>query len=469
MSGSARHDTPGGDTVTQTRSAGLGATASFQDTAVREPDAPGPDGSAPTGRRAPRRETTIVVLCVAALVAHVLDDNFVQPEPGTAAGDHLVSGLVPVLLLAATMVVYVRLRAGLRAIVAMTLGGLGVVTGTPAAYYQRQGAMEGDHYTGLLALVAGVTLLLAGPVILWRNRRSGGTRRQRYLRRSAIAAGAPVLAVAIGWFVVFPVGLGYIYTHTAPQPEEPHLGVPYEAVTVTTGDGLELTASYVPSRNRAAILLYPGASRTDEARMLLAHGYGVLLLDPRGQGGSDGDTVRWAGDEDLLAAAAYLQRRPDVDADRVGAIGFSIGGEMLLRAAAESDTIQAVVSEGAGDRVGETDVSGILRVLVDPSQAVMTAATTVFSNHLPPAPIVDRIGGIAPRPVLLIYADPGIGGESTSQPGYFAAAGEPKTIWKVPGSDHTGGIDAQPVEYEQRVTAFFDAALLDANHPPERS
>ena len=94
--------------------------------------------------------------------------------------------------------------------------------------------------------------------------------------------------------------------------------------------------------------------------MLLAHGYGVLLLVPRGQGRSEGDTVRWAGDQDVLAGIAYLRQRPDVDADRVGALGFSIGGEMLLRAAAQSETILAAVSEGAGQRVGETDVSGLV-------------------------------------------------------------------------------------------------------------
>jgi uncharacterized protein len=420
-------------------------------------------------RHATPWETRVLVLCVAGLVAHVADDSFVQPEPGTAAGDHLASGLVPVLLLAITTVAYLHLRAGGRAILAMTLGALGIVIGTPATYYLRNGGLEGDHYTGLLALVAGAALLLAGPALLWLNRRSGGSRRHPYLRRSAIIACAPVLALAIGWFVVFPVGVGYIYTHTAPQPREPDLGVPYETVTVTTDDGLGLTAAYVPSQNRAAILLFPGAGRADEARMLIAHGYGVLLLDPRGQGGSDGDTVRWAGDEDLQAGADYLQGRPDVDADRIGAMGFSIGGEMLLRAAAESGTIHAVVSEGAGENVGETDVSGILRLLVDPSQAVMRAATTIFSNHMPPPPIVDSIGGIAPRSLLLIHADPGIGGESTRQPAYFAAAGEPKAIWQVPGSDHTGGIDAQPLEYERRVTAFFEAALLGTEPSLERS
>ena len=41
--------------------------------------------------------------------------------------------------------------------------------------------------------------------------------------------------------------------------------------------------------------------------MIARHGYGVLLVDPRGQGRSGGDNVHWAGDRDLSAAAEYLQ------------------------------------------------------------------------------------------------------------------------------------------------------------------
>jgi uncharacterized protein len=194
--------------------------------------------------------------------------------------------------------------------------------------------------------------------------------------------------------------------------------------------------------------------------MLIRHGYGVLLLDPRGQGRSEGDTVHWSGDRDLLAGVDYLRSRPDVDPARIGAFGFSIGGEMLLEAAAQSTAIKAVVSEGAGSRVGEEDVSGPARLLAEPNLAVMTAALTVFSNHGPPPPIANRIGRIAPRPVFLIYAEHGIGGEQLRQPKYYARAGEPKALWQVPGARHTGGIDARPLEYERRVIAFFDRALL---------
>ena len=41
-------------------------------------------------------------VAIAVLALHVLDDNFVQPEPATAPSGHLVSGLIPVLLLAPT-------------------------------------------------------------------------------------------------------------------------------------------------------------------------------------------------------------------------------------------------------------------------------------------------------------------------------------------------------------------------------
>jgi hypothetical protein len=234
-------------------------------------------------------------------------------------------------------------------------------------------------------------------------------------------------------------------------------------VAVTTSDSLGLAAWYVPSTNRAAVVLFPGAGRAKEAHMLIRHGYGVLLLEPRGQGGSEGDIVRWAGDRDLLAGAAYLQSRPDVDPDRIGGLGFSIGGENLVEAAAKSTAFKAVVSEGAGERVGEADASGPAALLVAPSQAVMTAAVTIFSNHRPPPPIVDRIGRIAPRSILLIYAEPGMGGEATRQLKYLAAAGEPNAIWKVPGSKHTGGIDARPAEYERRVVGFFDRSLLSGH------
>ena len=407
------------------------------------------------------REATLVRLAIGVVALHVLDDNFLQPRPGTSPGEHLASGLVPIAILAFIAAVYPRLPAAGRAATAMTVGGLAIGIGFPGAYYILEGGASGSHYSGPATIAAGVALVLAGPVTLWKARRSDGTRRRRYLRRALATVLGALAAIGLAYFVVAPIAFSYGYTHVGRTGASAKLGVPHESVTIRTSDGLELAASYVPSENRAAILVFPGASAVKEARMLWQNGYGVLLLDPRGQGGSQGDLVRWAGDRDLLAGAEYLRGRPDVDPGRIGAFGSSVGGEILLGAAAQSTVFSAVVSEGAGFRIGEADLTGIENVLFTPWKHLLTGATAVFSNHRPPPPIVDVIGRIAPRPVFLIYAAPGMGGEDVRQPKYFAAAGKPKSIWKVPGAEHTGGIDARPLEFERRVIEFYDGALLD--------
>jgi hypothetical protein len=214
-----------------------------------------------------RSEYALFLLAIGAVGLHFADDNFLQPEPGASAGDHLASGLIPIAVLAAVAALYPHLRAVARATTAMTLGAIATTVGVPGAYYLLDGSASGDDFTGLLAIVAGAALLAIGPVTLWKARRNDGSRRGRYLRRSLAVAAAPLLAFAIVWFLVFPVGFAYIYTHTGKGAVTPELGVPYESVTVTTSDSLELAASYVPSKNRAAVVLYPGATRPEQARI----------------------------------------------------------------------------------------------------------------------------------------------------------------------------------------------------------
>src|SRR5207342_2587655 len=135
--------------------------------------------------------------------------------------------------------------------------------------------------------------------------------------------------------------------------DDVELGPTVEQATLQTSDGLTLRGSYVPSRNGAAVIVSPGYSSTPEhARMLIRHGYGVLLFDQRGEGRSDGDpnALGWSAEKDLDAAIAFLAARPDVQAGRIGGLGLSVGGEALLQTAAHNSSLRAVVSEGAGSR-----------------------------------------------------------------------------------------------------------------------
>ena len=199
--------------------------------------------------------------------------------------------------------------------------------------------------------------------------------------------------------------------------------------------------------------------------MFARHGYGVLLFDRRGEGESDGDPniFGWGAERDLNAAVAYLRTRADVDRERIGGIGLSVGGETLLQA-------RCAIERPQGDRLRRRRLASIREDLARPGTAkweevptslVMTVGTTLFSNHLPPPELGSLVGRIAPRPVLFIYGEHDQANVIDLTPRYYAKAGEPKALWRVPGASHTGGIDAHPREYERRVVAFFDHALLD--------
>ena len=93
-------------------------------------------------------DVRVARLALGAVALHVVDDNYLQPNPGTSAADHLVSGLVPLGLLVAAGLFYGRLRAGARAAIALLTGVFGVVGGIEAVHYARAVGPSGDDYTG---------------------------------------------------------------------------------------------------------------------------------------------------------------------------------------------------------------------------------------------------------------------------------------------------------------------------------
>jgi hypothetical protein len=352
-------------------------------------------------------------------------------------------------------------RPGARAAIALLGGYFGLLAGVEAGYYTLNGGPSGDDYTGWLSALAGLALLGVGVVTLWKSRRIDDSLRRRYLRRALLVLGVLVVATQL----LFQTAIAYVVTHTAravvPTPE---LGAAHEDVAFTTSDGLRLEGWLVPSRNAATVIVFPGrAGSQQQARMLVRHGYGVLLFDRRGEGASEGDPnlFGWHGERDLHAAIAFLRTRADVDPERIGGIGLSVGGEMLIHAAAQSDALKAVVAEGAsGQSARDSYANSGLRDAILQTGAV-TLATALFSNDLPPRSLESDVPRIAPAAVFFIYGEKGQGGsERGPNQGFFASARQPKAIWEVPGGQHIAGLETRPQEYERRVVRFFDRALL---------
>src|SRR4051794_29872776 len=97
-------------------------------------------------RRASDLSRTIFNVAVGLIAVHVVDDSFVQPQPGTSAGDHVFSGLVPLAILGLAAWAYPRVRSGAQATIALSLVPAAALSGIEGIYYGAKTGLSGDDY-----------------------------------------------------------------------------------------------------------------------------------------------------------------------------------------------------------------------------------------------------------------------------------------------------------------------------------
>jgi dipeptidyl aminopeptidase/acylaminoacyl peptidase len=247
-------------------------------------------------------------------------------------------------------------------------------------------------------------------------------------------------------------------------------GLSFEPATLTTADGLRLAGWYIPSHNGATIILCHGlgTNRADmllQAVLLAEHGYGSLLFDFRAHGESEGEMVTYGYGEadDVLAAVDYLLARPDVDPQRIGILGGSLGAATAIHAAARSTHLRAVVAESAFTSL-EDEVASSFKAFSGLPAFPFAPFTVAFAQwqtglRISEVRPIDDIPSIAPRPVFIIHGtdDELIPAEQGLR--LYEAAGEPKELWMVEMMGHGSALGIFPDEYEKRVIGFFDKAL----------
>ena len=221
-----------------------------------------------------------------------------------------------------------------------------VLVGTEAVHYTSAGRLSGDDYTGLLSIPAG--LLLVGrrqrhavDVAPPRRRAAGGA------TRAGCSTSAALYVVASA--VLMPTAIAYVVTHAsrahvpAAEPRRSVRGRRVQDERRAAAQGL--VHPLEERRGRDLVpgpRVLPGAGAVPGRPRLRRP---ALRPPRRGRERRRPEPVRLAG------RARHPRRRrrtcragPTSTRERIGGIGLSVGGEMMIEAAAESE-------DAEGDRV----------------------------------------------------------------------------------------------------------------------
>lgn len=146
-------------------------------------------------------------------------------------------------------------------------------------------------------------------------------------------------------------------------------GLEYEDVTFTAADGVQIRGWFIPREGEgpgpAVVFVHgwlwnrlgnlagqvPVADKDVDflpaTKALHDAGYHVLLIDLRNHGESGSDFPITYGPRearDYVAAVGYLRARPDVDGDRIGALGCSMGANAVLYGTADCQPVKAILA-----------------------------------------------------------------------------------------------------------------------------
>lgn len=245
----------------------------------------------------------------------------------------------------------------------------------------------------------------------------------------------------------------------------------YENVSIQSRDGLQLSGWFVSRPNRAAIILVHGLGGSSShmifhAAALAKGGYSVLMLNLRAHGKSQGITSTYGIEEanDVLGAVDYLRSRPDIDPERIGALGISLGAQAVVRAAAQPSMLRAVVAEGIGPSSLE-DHGGrptTLRRWINYPVNWLMYTLSNFMSDLQPEQITStsKVLHHLTCPIMLIST--GKGYEQYFNQRFYQAACSPKTLWEIPKARHAGGYFKDPAIYQTKIVHFFDQYMLSS-------
>jgi len=241
-----------------------------------------------------------------------------------------------------------------------------------------------------------------------------------------------------------------VYAPTAIQLDTPaSLGLPYREVSLTTSDGLRLSAWLVKTpAPRGTVLFCHGnygniSHLLDPIRVFAGLGFEVLVFDYRGYGQSEGEPSEEGTYLDAEAAWDFLVQEEGVDPARLVLCGRSLGGPIAARLARQHPP-------------------GALLL-----ESTFTSLPELGSRRYPFFPVrwlarytYDTLGQLSGIhcPVLVVHSrEDGLIPLAQGQE-LYAAANPPKEFLEISGG-HGNGFVVSEAQYRAGLERFFAAYL----------
>lgn len=250
-----------------------------------------------------------------------------------------------------------------------------------------------------------------------------------------------------------------------------------EIVRIPSRDeGIELNTWWLPADDAGApaIVVVPGRGgciRHPEvlapAAMLRRLGYSTLLVDLRDHGSSTIEDGRYAGGmeeyRDVMGAVDWLIAH-GVPAERIGALGTSMGAATVIIAAGEDERIAAVWADSSyadlERRMREDLEQRGLPTFVVPAANVMARLISGddFTSHR----VLDEVVELDGRDLFIAHGaldDATYVSHAHELLAAAQAAGVEADMWVDVSAGHVDSVFLSQDEYEARVGAFFEGAF----------
>lgn len=229
-------------------------------------------------------------------------------------------------------------------------------------------------------------------------------------------------------------------------------------------ENLTLSGWYIPPENGVVVIMLHGygGNRTrilPVANMLSEAGYGVLLYDMRGHGESDGRwrSFGWQDVTDVENAIFYLQGLDEVT--KIAIWGYSAGGQVAIRAAAQLNSLGAVIADAPAIATAQDYQAAYGKNLNFYHASFRDLlASWLFSMDIPRS-VTKSLSMISPRPILLIRGEDDKRIVPAQIEAFYDSANEPKALWIVPHAGHGSTWQADPEAYATRIISFLNDAL----------